>query len=525
MKLTVTVRRLAGGLLSFAALLLGPATPAAADTPMRFGVDVAATAKAIGMGMPVTYGSLWAGAWNQRLGWDGIRTQLNAARASGVTPVVQWWYWGDDISPDCVENGCWDARQGVRKDKATWYRLSHELADLIVATMGPGSDTIVIVETEFNKNGIESHEPFDGYLADHAGIFHDRRLAVVVSFGNWGAARWPAFDRAAAAADLLGTEVLQSSIHDASTYLSGVDMLISAARRLGTLFRKPCFVTDFGFSSYPDSSYVYQQDTMVKTVFAMMPELKAAGVRGMVWRMLSDDPTFDILNYHGMAERSWGLLQADGRPKLAFTAFVNGMLAEQASPAPAATAPTDLRATAGDSAVTLTWTSSGSTEGYIVKFSTTSGGPYDTVAVGVTGSPFVQTNLVNGIAYFFRVSANTARGESADSNEATATPMRLQASMVTVSSPGDGARVSGTLSFAAALGNAPLATYRMYWQVDRGQRNLMDDSVSGPPRKEASVNVAGWTWRGDGPYVLNFVAESLGGQVLAERQVTIYVAR
>jgi hypothetical protein len=54
----------------------------------------------------------------------------------------------------------------------------------------------------------------------------------------------------------------------------------------------------------------------------------AVGVVGIIWRMLADDPAFDTSNYHGIAERYWGLLHADGRAKAAFRWFV--------SPAPAA---------------------------------------------------------------------------------------------------------------------------------------------------------------------------------------------
>jgi len=115
--------------------------------------------------MPVTYGSTWAGAWNQKWGWNGIEQDLLEAKSAGAVPVVQWWYWGDDISPSCVENGCTDRYQGVPKDQATWTRLSNELADLIVRVGGADSPALVVIETEFNKNGIENYEPFDGYLA------------------------------------------------------------------------------------------------------------------------------------------------------------------------------------------------------------------------------------------------------------------------------------------------------------------------------------------------------------------------
>jgi len=68
---------------------------------------------------------------------------------------------------------------------------------------------------------------------------------------------------------------------------------------------------------------------VVRDIFARLGEFRAAGVQGMVWRMLADDPAFDTANYHGMAERSWGLLHADGSPKPAFLPFLNGMLDER----------------------------------------------------------------------------------------------------------------------------------------------------------------------------------------------------
>ena len=56
--------------------------------------------------------------------------------------------------------------------------------------------------------------------------------------------------------------------------------------------------------------------------------LRDAGVQGLIWRILTDDPKFNTANYHGMAERHWGLLRADGTAKPAFEPFRIGMLAE-----------------------------------------------------------------------------------------------------------------------------------------------------------------------------------------------------
>ena len=314
-------------------MLVAPGAKASARAPLKFGFDVASVKQARQLGMPVAYGSLWAGAWNQpeKYGWSGIKDQLETAKANGVVPVVQWWYWGDDISPSCVENGCTDRYEKVHKDKATWYRMTNELADLIVSVMGPGAPAIVVVENEFNQGGMGTYEPFDGYLVDQINALHMRNLQVAIEFGNWDQKYWKNFDRAVAAADLLGAMALQSSVRDATTYLSGADKLLQAARYYQKVFNKPVMVTDFAFSSYPEPSYLNDQDTVVREIFARMDEFRAAGVQGMVWRMLADDPEFDTSNYHREAERSWGLLHADGSAKPAFQSFLNGMVMEKES--------------------------------------------------------------------------------------------------------------------------------------------------------------------------------------------------
>jgi cellulose 1,4-beta-cellobiosidase len=56
-------------------------------------------------------------------------------------------------------------------------------------------------------------------------------------------------------------------------------------------------------------------------------------------------------------------------------------------------APTGLTATAGNGSVSLTWTASSGAETYDVKRSTTSGGPYATIAVGVTATTYPDTTV------------------------------------------------------------------------------------------------------------------------------------
>ena len=84
--------------------------------------------------------------------------------------------------------------------------------------------------------------------------------------------------------------------------------------------------------------------------------------------------------------------------------------------------PTALTATGGDGQVTLAWSTAFAALTYNVKRSTVSGGPYATVSPGVKGSHFVDTTIVNGTTYYYVVSASNVVGESANSNEASATP-------------------------------------------------------------------------------------------------------
>ena len=82
-------------------------------------------------------------------------------------------------------------------------------------------------------------------------------------------------------------------------------------------------------------------------------------------------------------------------------------------------------ASPGDSQVSLTWNTSAGAESYNVHRFTSSGGPYTTIATGVTANSYTDTGLTNDTTYYYVVSAVNFYGESADSNEADATPQAL----------------------------------------------------------------------------------------------------
>lgn len=99
-------------------------------------------------------------------------------------------------------------------------------------------------------------------------------------------------------------------------------------------------------------------------------------------------------------------------------AFVVAMAAVSSAPA----APTGLVATEGDGEVSLTWDVTAGADSYNLKRSTTSGGPWGTIASPATPG-YVDTAVANGSTYFYVVSAVGAGGEGGDSGEVEATPL------------------------------------------------------------------------------------------------------
>jgi hypothetical protein len=85
-------------------------------------------------------------------------------------------------------------------------------------------------------------------------------------------------------------------------------------------------------------------------------------------------------------------------------------------------APIGLSATAGDTQIGLTWTTSTGATNYNIKRSTTAGGPYSTIASNIAGTSYNDTTVTNGTTYYYVVAAVNSGGESGNSNEASATP-------------------------------------------------------------------------------------------------------
>lgn len=334
--------------LAFLAPALIPLSGAqTAAPPLKHGMDYGSMKRAIELGLKPDYASYWIGPWT-RNDWNGVNAYLNATRAAGVTPFIQWYYWGDDISPSCVENGCGSALHSTLKTPQEWNSMLQRLADAI-RRYGGGREVIVSVETEFNKNGVDSlaYAPtFDGHLVRHMQTLEAvPGVKTVIAFGNWGHDKWSRFPKAIAEADMMGFQAMAGSTRDTlPRYMGNAASTLETARHIQSTYGKPSLLTDLAVSSWKEPLWQLFQDQAIRTVLSQERALADAGLRGIVYRSLVDVP-MDIANYFGIAEQHWGLSTGAGVKKLSYDSWratVNG----QPLPTPARPVPQSLEAEA-----------------------------------------------------------------------------------------------------------------------------------------------------------------------------------
>jgi len=109
-------------------------------------------------------------------------------------------------------------------------------------------------------------------------------------------------------------------------------------------------------------------------------------------------------------------------------------------------APTGLAATPDNAQVSLLWNSSTGAATYNVLRSTTSGSGYTTVASGLAGTSYTDTGLTNNTTYYYVVTATNTGGTSANSSEASATPVALPSPWATADIGTTGATGSASRS-------------------------------------------------------------------------------
>jgi hypothetical protein len=322
----------AGG--AFDALLPGPAPStdpllgldASAGDRQLFGMDAGSVDEQTAAGAKPDFGTYWVGPWTLQHGWKGPDDAMDSLVRQGVTPAVHLYYWGDDMSITCLEEGCDSALHGVRKDRDQWMLLVNDFVGHLQAH-GQDRAVLVILESEFNKGHTPGYEPLDGMLADvatriKAGYPEAR---VVLGFGNWYPEGWTTFDRAVEASDAVGLQAIVASTRDD---LGDADELyqetLEGARRMKDTFGKPVVIHDVAVSSYPEPRHRDEQALVLRAFFDGIGALQEAGVEGIIYRSWKDTE-MSSENHFGQAEDHWGLTSGDGTGKPARDVWVAGV--------------------------------------------------------------------------------------------------------------------------------------------------------------------------------------------------------
>ncbi|MCL4469199.1 MAG: fibronectin type III domain-containing protein [Deltaproteobacteria bacterium] len=127
--------------------------------------------------------------------------------------------------------------------------------------------------------------------------------------------------------------------------------------------------------------------------------------------------------------------------------------------------PTNLAATAGNAQVLLTWNSSANTSLYNVYEATSSNGFFTKIGSTNSTSAVINTNITNGVTYYFVVTAVNSIGESSYSNQANATPSAALPPLP----PTNLTAIAGNTQVVLTWNTSPDAiSYNIYYSITSG---------------------------------------------------------
>ena len=106
------------------------------------------------------------------------------------------------------------------------------------------------------------------------------------------------------------------------------------------------------------------------------------------------------------------------------SAFSSEMVVQPLDPVQAPVVPTAVNAVAGNAQVSLNWSAVAGATSYQVKRSTLNGGPYTSLA-SASGASFLDGGLTNGVTYYYVVVAVGPVATSANSAQASASPVAV----------------------------------------------------------------------------------------------------
>lgn len=185
-------------------------------------------------------------------------------------------------------------------------------------------------------------------------------------------------------------------------------------------------------------------------------------------------PDASHYNPHGLAV---GDIDGNGSPDIVLADYNNGLVVLRSTlrtSVPSSPLLTD--ASPGNASVSLTWSAPSSNggapvTGYRIYRGTAAGSETLLATVGNVNA-YADTAVANGTTYYYAITAVNATGESALSNELSATPATVPGAPVLISAKGGGG-IALTWRAPVSNGGAPVTGYRIYRGSGSGRETLL----------------------------------------------------
>lgn len=182
-----------------------------------------------------------------------------------------------------------------------------------------------------------------------------------------------------------------------------------------------------------------------------------------------------------------------GKPGVTAAATAVYQTFDIVAPPPIPGAPTALNATATGPEFLLTWSPGANASTYTVKRGVTSGGPYVTLATGLTSASYLDVGTVFGTAYYYVVSSSNVTGDSGNSTEisATATVSSANGAWIQAGSTTNYNDVGNWTNGVAASGVGAIATLSKAGPTVVVNTNVTIGGITGSWTSGASLRLSG----------------------------------
>jgi hypothetical protein len=233
----------------------------------------------------------------------------------GYIPIFIVYWYRDNIS-----------KKFVKKTKKEYFKFLKQVNEYLLKIKGK---KYIILDPEFNENGVEKWERFNFYLIKSYKILKNKNRKIGIGIGDFGIYsktfdidNWTSFDKSINKAvkkfDFISFQEMRAITRNNEYDIKNTPYRsLEFARFLYKKYKKPTFLAYLAISSYKSKSqaFVYKRYAQLLPIFK-----KEAHLIGFNVFHLWDTP--QQVGYFLKAEKYFGILDKNGNKKASFKWFL-----------------------------------------------------------------------------------------------------------------------------------------------------------------------------------------------------------